>query len=60
MGNTNVLQRGACFTAGKIKQKQGFNVFLKQKKNICLCQNDFWQSVLFIISHKGQRRLKPK
>lgn len=32
-------------------------MFFLNKKNIC--QNDFWQSVLF-ISHKGQMRLKPE
>lgn len=34
VGSTNVLQWGACFTAGKLKQKQGFNDFFNIKKSL--------------------------
>lgn len=54
VGNTNVLQRGACFTAGKIKQKQGFNAFLKQKKIFVFVKMTFGNLffLLFLIRDK--------
>lgn len=52
VGNTNVLQREACFTTGKIKQKQGSNFFFSNKKVFVkiIFGNLFF--FLFLISDK--------
>lgn len=52
VGNTNVLQREACFTTGKIKQKQGSNFFFLNKKVFVKITFGNLFFFLFLISDK--------